>query len=42
MHDQRVASIELDVAAVPGIERYEIVAAARYPRPAREFIEKLK
>jgi hypothetical protein len=42
MHDQGVASIEPDVAAVPGIQRYEIVAAARYSRPAREFIEKLK
>ena len=39
MHDQRIASVEPDVASVPGIERYEVVAAARYPGPAREFIE---
>src|SRR6266851_5603506 len=42
MHGQAVAAIEPDVAAIPGIERNEIVAAARYPRPARDFIAELK
>ena len=31
MHDQRIASVEPDVVPVPGIERYEVVAASYCP-----------
>jgi hypothetical protein len=41
MHDQRIAAIDPDVVSVSGVERYEMVAASRFPRPTRKIVAEL-